>query len=173
MTNYESRYEQLHEDILSTLRNDSTPFTFHLDEDTLNATTKLLSSTKTVTQSLSSISGEIIDGQPFDLIKGVGFTYVIVHTPEEEGEKKLTQTKRESHLVVHIEAYSKKERNARVWTDAILNALINATLPRSHGFYINKPTNRHIRTKKEYEQAYLKPVWKMNIYVPYLWTGSE
>ena len=141
----------------------------------LKADTAVLTTTNAADESQTTriMDLKIVDGVPSNLLKGTGFPFIIVHTPEEDSSR-LTMTKHRTEFIVHIEIIDRREGNVRILTDAVKYALQNAqTTTKGHGYWWY---GRRVRSNLNYiflqgEQG-SKPVWHMNLFLTYLWTGS-
>jgi len=161
ITTLANSVQTLQSSIITILKADTATLSFtHADDEV-------------TTRTLSDLS--IMDGVPVQLIKGIGFPHIIVHTPEENTER-LTLTKFKTEFNVHIEIIDRYEGNVRILTDAVKDALHNAqttTKGSSYWWF-----GRRIRSNLNYN--YLpsikgeegKPVWHMDLFLTYLWTGS-
>ena len=153
--------QTLHTDIINILKADT------------NSLTATYADGTTDTFSLSGLKTQILDGVPVGLIKGTGFPYIIVHTPEVE-ETRLSFSKHKIELNVHIEIITRREGQVRILTDAVKDSLQNSqntTKADGYCWY-----GRRVRSNLNYIflQGELgnKPVWHMNLFISYLWVGS-
>ena len=124
-----------------------------------------------VPQSLSEL--KIVDGVPMDLIKTAAFPLIIVHTPDVE-ESRLTLTKFRSDITIHIEVLDRREGNVRKLSDAVKSALYLAqSTTRSDGYmwYARKVRSNINYTFLPGDEGG-KPVWHINLFFTYLWTGK-
>lgn len=162
ITTLANSVQTLQNTIYNILKSDTTTITFtHADSEI-------------TTRTLGDLN--IMDGIPVQLIEGVGFPYIIVHTPEENSER-LTLTKHKTEFNVHIEIIGKYEGNVRTLTDAVKDALHNAqATTKASGYWWY---GRRIRTNLNYTylQSFTgkkegKPVWHMDLFLTYLWMGS-
>lgn len=147
--------------IVNLLKADTTSLSFSVDGETA-----------TQTSTLSEM--KIVDGVPSKQIKEGGFPLIIVHTPEESSTR-LTMTRFKREFTIHIEILDRREGNVRVLTDGVIDCLHNnqaSTKEDSYWWF-----GRKITTNINY--TYLtndiggKPVWHMDIFLTYLWTGER
>jgi hypothetical protein len=71
-----------------------------------------------------STSANVLDGRPDQLMRGVGFPYILVHSPERGQEEKLTNTLRKIPVTLTIEIFaSDKESIVRTLSGEALGIL--------------------------------------------------
>jgi len=124
------------------------------------------------TDGTSLSSQHILDGVPTGLQRGEGFPYIIVHTPEMD-ETWLTLRKQKIELNVHVEIIDRMEQNVRILTDGVRKSMsTNNSVLQSDGYWL---FGRRIRTNLNYVflpgELGMKPVWHMNMFFTFLWTG--
>lgn len=153
--------QTLQSSLLAILRANATALTVTYPDDSTG--------TATINES------KILDGVPSDMLKGTGFPYIIVHTPEQDTNR-LTlgdSFKLKTEFSVHIEVIDRRERNVRILTDGVIDALFDAqTTTRADGFYL---FGKSIRTNVNYtylpEGAREKAVWHMDLFFTFMWSG--
>lgn len=150
--------QTLHTSIIDILQTDTTSLNITYADGTIGTTT------------LSDQN--VMDGIPVKQLREGGFPIIVVHTPEVD-ESRLTMTKHRNELLVHVEIIDRREKNVRIFTDAVKDALQNAqNTTKASGYWWY---GRRVRSNLNYtflpnEEG--KAVWHMNIFFTYLWTGS-
>lgn len=159
MTTLANVVQTLQTDVHSILSADATSIAF-TDADS-----------QSVAQSLSQL--KIVDGVPFDLIKNAAFPLIIVHTPEVE-ESRLTFTKFRSEITIHIEILDRREGNVRMLADAVKSSLYRSqSTTRNSGYmWYARKVRSNINFVFPFDDQGGKPVWHIDLYFTYLWTGS-
>jgi len=150
--------QTLQSSVLSILRSDTASLSITYPEGGSGTTT------------LSSMT--IVDGIPFEQIKNEGFPIIIVHTPEVD-EERITMTKHKIELTIHVEILDRRESYVRIFTDAVKDALYrNQDTTRGSGYWWY---GRRVRSNLNHVQlegeGKMKPIWHMNLFFTYLWTG--
>ena len=151
--------QTLQSSILSILRADTTSLTIAYADGT-TGTIKLSADVK------------ILDGIPVDMLKGIGFPYIIVHTPEENTER-LTFSKHKTEFTVHIEILDRRESNVRILSDEVKNALdSNQNTTKGSGYTLfGRRIRTNINSVSLPNEEKMKPIWHMNMFFTYLWSG--
>jgi len=157
-TNMGNVVQTLQSSVLSILRSDTASLSITYPEGESGTTT------------LSSM--KIVDGIPYEQLKNMAFPIILVHTPEVD-TKRLTMTKFSTELTIHIEIMDRRESFVRIFTDAVINALNdNQDTTRGSGYWWY---GRRVRSNLNHVQlegeGKMKPIWHMNLFFTYLWTG--
>lgn len=154
--------------IISILNSDTASITFTYKDNTTGAS------------SLSSF--KILDGLPSELLRGTGFPYIIVHTPEENTQRLTAGFAPTfvSILEIQIDVVDKMEGNVRLIADRIRQRLYNlrATSGTTTG---TRPQNFILHygggiTRNNISQQFLpdgERVWVNTIFVTYRWLGDS
>lgn len=124
--------------------------------------------------SIATMTNNIMDGMPPNLSKGLGFPYIIIHTPTVE-EQRLTNTKFFDLVTVHIQIYDKKEGNVRQLAGYVRNALrTNQSTTRDAAlFWYNRSGNRTALNYEFLIDESSQPVWVWDFYATYKWYGGQ
>ena len=159
ITTLANAIQTLQSNIISILQADTTLLTFTHANKTTDS------------QSLSKLT--IVDGIPAGLLRGEGFPYIIVHTPEIDSTR-LTMRKHKEEMTIHIEIIDRMEGNVRILLDGVISAINNAqvtTKGSGYWWFGRKMRNNINFTPLEYETG-MKPVWHADLFLTYLWTGN-
>lgn len=98
--------------IVNTCLQDSTSYTFKVDECYIKYT--------------SDKQATVLDGRPDQLMKGIGFPYVLVHSPERGQEEMMTNTMRKIPISLTLEIFaSDKESIVRTLAGQVFGILRN------------------------------------------------
>jgi len=123
---------------------------------------------------LTALTTNILDGEPKNLMKGIGFPYVIINTPSisDENRLSLSNTTFGCNVIVPISVYDKVEKNVRRVSDAVRRALKSNQ---------NTTRTQHLRWYKM-ERSNLgsmfllgessEKVWVNNMFFQYYWSGN-
>lgn len=116
---------------------------------------------------VQSKTTNVMDGVPAQMIRGVGFPYILVHTPE-GSEERVTITKFKVNATVHIEVVSKTESIVRETADAVRDALrSNQSTTRTEGHFMLKLPMRGRLNQRFLPNEKSKPVWTYDLFVTY------
>jgi len=117
---------------------------------------------------VTSVTTEITDGMPANLIKGGDGPFILVHTPTNTGDRlSISNTKFKNKLRIEIEIFARQEKNVRNLIDKVSTALIDGQdTTRAHKYYWCNPKQNTI------EPVWLtgetsKPLWHSSLFVEY------
>lgn len=157
MATYANLSETLQSTVFTIISTDSTSLTF-TDANGSNITATLQNDMT------------VLDGMPEKMLRAEGFPYTIVRTPTRNEEPKGNNpAKSIVALTQEIEIWTKREGDARIWFDAIINALrSNQASTRAEKFYIHStPTSDIVPTTLDDESV----VWNLTMSVMYRFIG--